>query len=322
MNVALIGTGSIAHQHVRALKKVHGLSLTAVLSNDLERAQKFAQQYKIKAYVNIDDLLRDSSIQILDIVNQNYLHGDFALQGIAAKKHLIVEKPLDISVVKAREIIELAEQNDIKMTVISQYRFGKAFQKIKKDIQQGRLGTVLLAHVFLGKKRTEVYYNSARGWKKQKNLTGGGVLIFNAIHYIGILRYLLGEITDSKGVVSTLTHHIEVEDTGGMVMKFSNGALATLSASTSLSFNVPERLEIHGSKCSYIVEGRRITRIWKNNRLFSFLASFLSSFRFYSQGKLHHQIQNFVDFLQEKSSLAASGEDGLKDLEVLEKAYK
>ena len=124
MDVVLIGTGGIANEHARAIKKVNGLRLAGVFSSDKHRAGEFAKRYGIKDYTDLDDILKNPGVKILDIVNQNYLHGDFALQGIKAGKNVIIEKPIDIDVAKARRIVEESKKRGVAVTVISQYRLG------------------------------------------------------------------------------------------------------------------------------------------------------------------------------------------------------
>ena len=322
MDVVLIGTGHIADEHARAIKKVKGVRLAGVFSKDYGRAEEFSKRHRIRFYNTLDEVLNNSEIKIIDIVNQNYLHGDFALQGIKAGKHVIIEKPIDIDVAKARKIVEESKKMNVAVTVISQYRFGGGFRKTKKMAENGEFGKLVMGVVVLGKHRSQEDYESGGGWKKDKRTAGGGVLMLNAVHYINILRWIFGEVKEVKGEISLLTHNLDVEDTGGILIKFSNGAIATIAATTSLKFNIPDRVEIYGSKCSVVIENGRITRWFKGNRLYSALASKLSWIKPTKKGCIKEQITNFVKSLEGKERLEVGGEEGLKDLDALNKVYK
>ena len=322
IGIILVGTGHIAEEHARAIKRVKGAKLVGVFSNDKARAGDFARRHNTKGYWDINEALKNPEVNVLDIANQNYLHGDFALLGINAGKHLIIEKPIDISVAKARKVIEESKKKGVFITVISQYRFGKGFIKLKKMIDNGSLGKLIMGVVVLGKHRDEKDYCSGGGWKKNKKGAGGGVLIMNAVHYINILRWLFGEVKEVKGGLATLTHDIEVEDTGAVLLKFHNNAIAAISATTSLKFNIPDRVEVYGSRCSVVVENGRIVKKSAGNRIYSGLLTVLMLFNTAKQGNIKEQIDNFINFLNDKGKLEITGEDGLRDLEILDRIYK
>ena len=107
IGIILVGTGHIAEEHARAIKRVKGAKLVGVFSKDKARAGDFAKKHNTNGYWDINEALKNPEVNVLDIANQNYLHGDFALLGINAGKHLIIEKPIDISVAKARKVIEV-----------------------------------------------------------------------------------------------------------------------------------------------------------------------------------------------------------------------
>ncbi len=180
-------------------------------------------------------------------------------------------------------------------------------------------GTLLMGVVVIGKSRGDKDYI---GWRGRKKEAGGGVLMMNAVHYINILRWIFGDILEVKGEVSTLTHNIGVEDAGGVLIKFKNGAIGIIAATTSLPFNIADRVEVYGSKCSLIIEGGRITKSYRKNRAYSTLSSNLDKLRLTRNGKIQEQITNFISFLNGKEKLEINGEEGVKDLEIIEKIYK
>ena len=322
VDFGLVGTGHIAHEHAKALQKVKGARLVAVYSKDAQRADVFSKKYKAVAYSNLQKMLEHPGLEAVDIVNRNGEHAESALVCVLAGKHVVVEKPFDVSVAKARKVLEEARKKNVRVSVISQYRFGGALQKVKKKIEEGEFGKLILGQVFLGKARKQSYYDESGGWKKDKKLSGGGVLMFNAVHYIDVLRWLFGEVKEVSAMTSTLTHTINVEDIGGVLMKFQSGALGMIAATTSLAFNIPDRIEIYGEKCGMVVEGGRIVRMYRGGRVSSLMRSCMHRCVPRGVGSIQQQLQNVVDVLQGRGKLVVSGEDGLRVLEILEKVYR
>lgn len=322
LGIALIGTGHIAQEHATALRRLRGGKFVAVYGRNPERVQAFARGYRVQGYTELSGLLKNPEIHIVDIANRNDEHGDVALQAIASGKHVILEKPMDVSIARAKKILQEAGKRGLQVSVISQYRFGSALQKVKKMIDEGRFGKLILGQVFLGKSRSQDYYDEHGGWRKNKQRAGGGVLLLNAVHYVDVLRWLLGEVKEVAGMQSTLTHHMPVEDTGMLMMKFQSGALGVISASTSLAFNIPDRIEVYGSKQSIVIEAGRITRMYRGNRVGSWIRSGIASCIPRSVGSIREQLQEIVGALENRKKPAVTGEDGLRVIEIIEKAYR
>lgn len=322
LGIALIGTGHIAHEHAAALRKLKGAKLIAVYGKDAGRVQAFSQKYRVQGYTELSGLLNNPEVHVVDIANRNDEHGNVALQAILAGKHVILEKPMEISITKARKILLDARRKNVQVSVISQYRFGSAMQKVKGMIDEGRLGKLILGQVFLGKCRSQEYYDEHEGWRKDKRRAGGGVLLLNAVHYVDVLRWLMGEVVEVSGEKSTLTHSMPVEDTGMVMMKFQSGALGMIAATTSLAFNIPDRIELYGSRGGVVIEGGRITRVYRGGWVSSFLHSCIQSCIPRQVGSIQEQLQEFVDALNAGKQPAVTGEDGLRVVEILERAYQ
>ncbi len=317
--IALIGTGNIAGKHASAIKKIKDAFLVGVLSSEYARAVEFSKKHECKAYKGLQELLNDAGVSIVDIVNKNNLHADFGLECVRSGKHVIIEKPIDINIVKARKLIIEARKRNVHVTLVSQYRFGGGYQKVKRMIDDGRFGRLIMGVVVIGKSRGEKDY---LGWRGKKKEAGGGVMIMNAVHYINIMKWLFGEVKEVNGKISTITHDIEVEDTGGAVLKFKNSAIGVIAATTSLPFNVPDRLEVYGSKMAVVIENGRVTRVYKKNMFYSLISSMVCRLNFNRKGNIKDQINNFIMFLQGKENLMVDASEGVMDLEIIEKIYK
>ena len=208
VNFALVGTGKFAHKHAKAIKSSKNSELIAVFSRTKEKAEQFAQIYKIKPYSDFNELLKNKEINALDIVTINNLHADLGILGAEAKKHILVEKPIDTSLEKAEQLIKTCEKNNVKLSVISQHRFDSAVQWSKKEIDKGNLGNLFLGNISIKWNRNKKYYDSSDKWKKTNKFSGGGVLIMQTIHYIDLLLFLFGNIKSVYGKIETKIHDI------------------------------------------------------------------------------------------------------------------
>ena len=317
VNFALVGTGKFAHKHAKAIKSSKNSELIAVFSRTKEKAEQFAQIYKIKPYSDFNELLKNKEINALDIVTINNLHADLGILGAEAKKHILVEKPIDTSLEKAEQLIKTCEKNNVKLSVISQHRFDSAVQWSKKEIDKGNLGNLFLGNISIKWNRNKKYYES---WRKYNNFTGGGVLILQTIHYIDLLLWIFGDVKSVYGKIETKLHSIEDEDTAVAVLKFKSGAIATIDSTTAVIKTLKDKLEIHGTKGSINLEGNKIfnivktINIGKKKRLISF-------FKF-KRGLIKDQIQDFIYSINNNKTPFITGVDGKKTLEVILSIYK
>lgn len=327
---ALIGAGSIAPYHARAILAAKNAELVAVRSSSKERAENFARKFNIKYYTDYDELLKDKDIDAVDIVGKNYMHAELGMKAALAGKHVLVEKPMDISLERAQALINACKASKVKLSVIFQRRFDKTTVMLKKLVQQEKFGKIFLVKASSKKYRTQAYFDSSE-WRGKKQFAGGGVLIHQAIHVIDLLQWIVGDVDSVKGSTATLSHKIEGEDVGVGLLKFKNGALGIIEGTTSVCANMPEKIEIHGTKGSIIVEGNKLgTRItylnFGNNSLKSRFYYFLLS-KFYSlvpmrAGSFKAQIEDFAAAIQKDTAPFVSGESAKKSLGIILALYK
>jgi predicted dehydrogenase len=254
----IIGTGAIAGFHAKAIAASANAELVAVFDKATERAQKFADDYKVRAVDDFDTFLNDPEIEAVTIATPTGIHGLVALPAAKSGKHILCEKPLDVTLEKTDEIIDACKANDVVLAAVFQSRFGTAVQETKKAVDAGRLGKMVIANTHIHWFRTQEYYDSAT-WRGTWALDGGGALMNQSIHNIDLLLYLNGEPAEVFAYTDTITHTgIEVEDTAVAVVKFKNGSLGTIEASTSCAPGFPRRLQLSGSKGTVILEDDRI----------------------------------------------------------------
>ena len=250
----VIGTGMIAGFHAKALGAIPNARLVGAFDSVAERAAKFAGEQNCIAYSELSDMLANPDIQVVTICTPSGAHRDAAVAAAEAGKHLLVEKPLEITLARCDDIISACETAGVLCGGILPSRFTPANQALKAAIDAGRFGRLTLGDTYVKWWRTQQYYDQG-GWRGTWALDGGGAYMNQAIHNVDLLQWFMGDVVEVCGLTATLAHErIEVEDVGTAVVKFRNGALGTLEASTAVYPGLLKKTEIHGSAGSVIVE--------------------------------------------------------------------
>ncbi len=258
----IIGTGAIAKMHAAALQNLDNAELVAVHDKVESRAKEFADQYGVRYICSFDEFLADPEIEAVTVATPTGVHGDVAIPAARAGKHILCEKPLDVTLEKADAIIHACEENNVRLSAVFQSRFARSIQAIKKAYDAGRFGKVTLASTQVKWFRSQEYYDSA-GWRGTWQLDGGGALMNQSIHTIDLLLYINGDAREVFAYSGILSHErIEVEDNLCAVVKYNNGSMGTIEVSTSCAPGFPRRVEISGTGGSVVMEGDIITR-WK-----------------------------------------------------------
>ncbi|MBO4303406.1 MAG: Gfo/Idh/MocA family oxidoreductase [Lentisphaeria bacterium] len=255
----IIGTGMIASFHARAINALANAHLVAVYGNEPESVKKFAAEYKVKAYYSLEEFLADPDIQAVTIAVPSGYHGAVAIPAAKAGKHILCEKPLEITLEKADRIIQTCEENNVLLSPVFQARFSRPVRMVKQAMQAGRFGRMVLASAQMRWFRDTAYYTKS-SWRGTWALDGGGALMNQAIHTIDLLLYINGAPDTVFAFAGTLTHSIEVEDNLCATVKFRNGSFGTIEVSTSCAPGFPRRLEFSGDKGTVAFEEGRITR--------------------------------------------------------------
>ncbi|SHJ98854.1 Gfo/Idh/MocA family protein [Paramaledivibacter caminithermalis] len=259
VNFAIIGLGNISNIHALAINNIENACLKAVYGRNIEKAKNFAQKYNVeKVYTDLPKMLTDREIEAVCILTPSGLHGELGKQVAKAKKHVIVEKPIDITLDKADELIKTCEEEGVKLAVISQHRMDQSIIKVKEAVDNGDFGRLVLGDAHIKWFRSQEYYDSD-SWRGTWELDGGGALINQSIHTIDLLLYIMGDVDSLYAYCNTLGHErIEVEDVATATLRFKNGALGTIIGSTAVYPGLPARLEINGTKGSATIEGDEI----------------------------------------------------------------
>ncbi len=259
LRFAIIGTGNIGPFHADAISKIDGAKLVAVADIVEEKAKQLADKYNAHAYTDYERMLERDDIDVVNICTPSGLHMESALKAAGKEKHLIVEKPLDITLEKCDSIIDACRENNLKLCVIFPKRFQLAVQKTKEAIEQGRFGKLVFVSGVCKEFRSQEYYNSGK-WRGTWALDGGGALMNQSIHTIDAFYYLAGDVSSIYAYTGTLARNIEVEDTAVAALKLRNGALGIITGATSIYPGYDPVISIHGEKGSVVINGERIEK--------------------------------------------------------------
>ena len=254
----IVGTGVIAAMHAHAIATLPGTRLVAVTDVAAGAAAAFAAARGCAAEPSLDALLARADVDVVCVCVPSGLHAEIGTRAARAGKHLVVEKPIDLTLPAADRLIEAARAAGVALTVISQHRFDPGLIELKGLLRDGALGRLVLGEARTKWYRTQAYYDSA-GWRGTWAMDGGS-LMNQGVHYVDLLRWCMGPVTEVTAVCATQAHQIEVEDTALAIVRFSSGAVGTILSSTAALPGFPQRLEITGTEGTVIVEDGRIVR--------------------------------------------------------------
>src|SRR4029079_362993 len=244
----IVGCGMISSFHARAIAEVRGAKLVACFDTREEAAKKFAAEHHCKAYTNLGAMLADPKVSMVTIATPSGAHMEPAVAAARAGKHVIIEKPLEITLSKCDRIIEACKKAKVQVGAIFPSRFHDSSVKLKRAIEGGRFGRLTLGDANVKWYRTQQYYDSG-AWRGTWALDGGGALMNQAIHSVDLLTWLMGPVVEIKANTATLAHvRIEVEDAVVATLRFANGALGVLEATTAAYPGYLKRVAIHGSE--------------------------------------------------------------------------
>ena len=243
----VVGLGMIADFHARALHAAVGAQLVACASRSDARAAQFGARHGCAGYHDMAEFLRHPGLQVVSVCTPSGAHLEPALAAIDAGKHLIVEKPLEVTRERCARLLEAADRRGVTVAGIFPSRFLAVSRLIKEAIEGGRLGRIVLGDAYVKWHRTQQYYDEG-GWHGTVRLDGGGALMNQSIHAIDLLQWFMGPAERVISATATLGHAgIEVEDTGAAVVQFAGGALGTIEGSTAAWPGFPQRVEVYGT---------------------------------------------------------------------------
>lgn len=254
----IVGCGMIGAVQAAAIQAIQGAHLLAVCGKDPERTAKFAERFGATPYTDYNAFLAHPGLRIVNICTPSGLHAEQGIAAARAGKHVLVEKPIETTLAKADALINACDEAGVRLGVIFQSRFLPAVQQFKRALDEGRLGRLMVGDAYVKWYRAPEYY--ADSWHGTLALDGGGALINQAIHTVDLLRWMLGPVETVFAMKAALRYpHIEAEDTLVANVRFQNGALGVIEATTSVKPGFKRRVEISGERGTIILDGDAIS---------------------------------------------------------------
>lgn len=330
----IVGCGMIANFHAKAIADVRGARLVGCFDTYAASAERLADATGCRAYSRLEDLLANPAVDVVSIGTPSGAHLEPAVAAAQAGKHVIVEKPLEITLSRCDKIIAACKKAGVKLGAIFPSRFHESSLEMKRAVESGRFGRLTLGDAYVKWYRSQSYYDSG-AWRGTWELDGGGALINQAIHSVDLLAWLMGPVAEIRAQWATLAHErIAVEDTVVATLRFANGALGTIEATTAAYPGYLKRVELHGSEGSAAMEEEDLVK-WdfaKAERRDGTVRERMQQRKSGGGGAAdpaaigHHghakQFQDMVDAIKKDRQPAVDGVEGRRSIELVMGIYK
>jgi len=256
----IVGCGAIHGTHADGIGGIENAELAGFYDIVPEKSAAAAEKYGVYAASSLGDLF--DRVDAICVCVPSGDHATVGVQAAEAGKHVVCEKPIDVTVPAAKALIQACKNSGVTLTVISQHRFAKDIQFVRDAAQSGALGPLVAGDMYNKWFRTQAYYDSG-DWRGTIKLDGGGCLMNQGVHYVDMLQWIMGGVRAIRAQTRCVSHvRIEVEDIANAMVEFEHGAVGVIQASTSYYPGLAERLEIHGHWGTAILEGDRL-KVWQ-----------------------------------------------------------
>lgn len=335
--IGIVGSGMISAFHAKAIADMRNARLVAIFSRSPEKAQTFAAAHGCQAFSNYDQFLKCEGLDIVAITTPSGRHLEPAAAAARAGKHVLCEKPLDVSLERTDEMIRVCAENKVGLSGIFPRRFNGAVEAVKGAVDAGRLGKLTLASACIKWFRTQAYYDSDI-WRRTWELSGGGTLMNQSIHTIDMLLHLAGDVEAVCAFADTVGHaNIEIEDVAVVILKFKNGAVGTIEGTTTAysSTGHPAQVQLCGTDGSIFMTDNTLTA-WEFKTPRAEDADIVA--RFGAQGvakgagaadpkaiDYREHLRNFEDFvasLEERRAPKVNGPEARRSIELILAIYE
>ncbi len=338
LKFAIIGCGRISHKHIEALannfKEADLVSVCDIIpekmDKDVEEYYDFMKQRginldkKINKYTDYKEMLKREDIDAVSVCTESGHHAAHALYCLNAGKHVLVEKPMALSLNDADKMIKLSREKNLKLGICHQNRFNPPIQKLRRAVEEGRFGRIINGTARILWNRNDDYYKQAP-WRGTKALDGG-TLMNQCIHNIDLLQWMMGsEVERVHCERGTFLRNIEMEDFGAILIRFKNGSIGIVEGSACVyPKNLEETLSIFGEKGTVVIGGLAVNKIktWQfaDERDYDKEDENTEIDSVYGKG--HTPLyKNFIDAVNESKEPLINGEEGRKALEIVLRAY-
>lgn len=324
---AVVGCGVIGPVHAEALSKSERARLVATVDIIPDRARDLAQRFGAESwYDDYARVLERDDIDAVSICTPHYLHVPMVVEAARHGKHVLVEKPISMDSAGASAAIDACRKAGVRLAVCFQNRLNRATVAVKQAIDDGTLGDIICATGNVSWYRSDQYYSDSP-WRGRWATEGGGVLINQAIHTLDLLLYLVGDPVSWAAELATVGHQqLEVEDVAAISLRFANGAVGSLFATTCSYPGYDVRIEITGTKGSALIEGEKLIRLQTmsgdtcsvdaDNSLQT------ESGKSYYGSSHRRLIEDFLSAVLEDRPPFVTGEEGRRSIDLLDAIYR
>jgi UDP-N-acetyl-2-amino-2-deoxyglucuronate dehydrogenase len=258
----IIGAGAIAEVHARAIDTIMNAELVGVFDHNPEKANSFSMKFSCQSFSTTEELCNDGRIDIVCICTPSGLHLEPALSVIAAGKHCVIEKPLEITLERCDKIINAGVKHNVVISGIIPMRFSRVNLELKKAIDEKRFGRLVMGNAYVKWYKSPEYYKDVK-WRSNLRSSGGGVVMNQGIHSIDLLLWYMGKVDAVCAFTGLVGHdNIEVEDVATATLRFTSGAMGVIETSTAVSPGFLRKIEVHGTSGSVIIEEEKLLT-WK-----------------------------------------------------------
>jgi len=315
--IAIVGLGMAVTPHAKSLIDLkERVEVAAAFSPSAARRAAFGERFPFPLAADLDAILADKRIDCVEILTPANTHLDLVQRCAAAGKHILLEKPLEITTARAVALVEAAEQAGVTLGVMLQHRFRPAGIKLREMLRASELGEIVNCSTTIRLWRPQSYYDvEGRGTRARD---GGGVLITQGIHTLDLMLSLAGPIAEVRGYAMTSrVHRMETEDMAVAAVKFANGALGVIDATTAAYPGFAERIEIIGAKATAALIGSDLRVAHHDGRVTELTTEFgaggTGADPMAFPNDWHRGvIADFLDALDQKRAPAISGREALK----------
>ncbi|MBN9120349.1 MAG: Gfo/Idh/MocA family oxidoreductase [Planctomycetes bacterium] len=344
VRVALVGCGKVAGIHADALASLPEAEFVAACDVSADRAEAFATKHRVRPFTDLAAMLREAAPEAIVIGTPHPLHAEAAIRAAEAGVHVLVEKPLAANLADCDAMLAAARKSGVTLGAISQRRFYEPVQRMKRAIDEGKIGSPALGVFVQYSWRDAAYYRSDP-WRGKWDTEGGGVLVNQSPHQLDILLWLMGPAAEVSGYWANLNHPtVEVDDTAVASIRFKNGGLGSIITSLSQKPGIYTKVHIHGaSGASVGVETDRgatfiagvsqiaeppLTDLWtvpgEEGRLAAFQAEDRTAFGSVNATVHYHalQIRDFLQAIRAGRKPLVTCEDGRAVVELFSAIYR
>ena len=258
--IALAGAGRISKNHFEAIEKIDGLDLVAVCDVDPERAAAAGARWDVPHFTSYEKMLKATDAEVITIATPSGLHAEQGVAAAKAGRHVVMEKPMAISLTGADALVQACDKAGVQLFVVKQNRLNPPIQLLKRAVDRHRFGRIYMASCTVHWARPQEYYDQAP-WRGTWEFDGGAFMN-QASHYVDLIQWLMGPVESVMAKTATLARHIETEDSGVAILKFRSGALGSIQV-TMLAYprNLEGSITVLGEKGSVKIGGTAVNKV-------------------------------------------------------------